>query len=208
MNSPRVTVELPEHRYDTIRAFRQEICRTVGLDPEGPAADPLPYATYLFVYPPAGRVGEVSEPAGMVEFFLYDQAFDSYESAPYSEAANLAELAPMGQMAHLRSVILAEQYRKTRLFQYLLMAMALTAFRMGARFMTAGTGLHNHSILALHQGAGMRRLGFWTPENCAPQQLSLLELEPLAQRVAAMKQLRFFEFEPERLRALRNRRAA
>lgn len=88
----------------------------------------------------------------MIEFFLYDQAFDSYETPPYSQAANLSELAPLHQMAHLRSVILAEPYRKTRLFQYLLMAMALTAFRMGARFMTAGTGVHNHSILALHQG--------------------------------------------------------
>lgn len=199
--APYVTVELPERHHDTIVAFRQEICSIIGLDPHGLLTAPLPFAAYLFVYPDQGQA-----PAGMVEFFFYDQAYDTYAGAPYSQAADLEQIAPMHQMAHVRSVILTAPYRQSRLFQYLCMGMTMAASHMGARFITAGTGLHNHSILALHRKAGMRKLGTYTFGDGAVQQLSLLDLEPIARRVMAMQCPRFLHLDPSLLQEVRHRK--
>jgi GNAT superfamily N-acetyltransferase len=172
----RICLAGAEANPEAVTRFRREICRDIGLDPDGPAARPLPAGSYLFV-----AAASCPAPIGMIELFFYDQLFRSYHEAVYSQAADLAAIAPMHELAHVRSVYVAAGQRRTQLFRYLMAAMVVAARRMGARYLTAGTGLHNHTILALHRRAGMARLGEYVVDG-SPQQLSLLALEPIADR--------------------------
>lgn len=165
-----------ERQRAAIRAFRRDICRTIHLDVGGPAAQPLDYASYLFLF----ADGE-TEPAGMVEFFFYDQAFATFSDAVYSQAADLSAYGSLADLVHLRSVILEPGMRHTRVFVYLMAATVLVTHELGATHLTAGTGIHNEAILALHRRAGMTPLGQYVVDG-ASQQLSLLELAPLVQR--------------------------
>lgn len=198
----RFHVELrgAEHEPSAIRAFRQDICRTIRLDPRGPAAEPLEYASYLFVF----ADGE-AHPAGMVEFFFFDQAFTSFSDAVYSQAADLSVYGALTELAHLRSVILERGVRHTRLFAYLMAAMVLVTHGLGAKHLTAGTGVHNEAILALHRRAGMTALGQYVVDG-APQQLSILELPSLVQRARALLDRGGVTLEDGAARALRERR--
>ena len=191
-----------ERERSAIRAFRQEICRTIRLDPEGPAAQPIDYASYLFVFDE-----EESRPAGMVEFFFYDQAFGAFSDAVYSQAADLGAYGSMSELAHLRSVILEDGQRHTRLFAYLMAAMVTVSHGMGASHMTAGTGVHNEAILALHRRAGMKPLGRYVVDG-SPQQLSLLEVGPLVKRARGLLDRGGVELDDRAARELRERRRA
>ncbi len=203
-NSNRFQIELrgAEREWSAIRAFRQDICRTIRLDADGPAAQPLDYASYLFVF----AKGE-AQPAGMVEFFFYDQAFAEFSDAVYSGAADLNAYGSTAELAHLRSVILEGGQRHTRLFAYLMAAMVIVAHGMGASHLTAGTGVHNDAILALHRRAGMTPLGRYVVDG-SPQQLSLLELPPLVQRARGLLERGGVALEDSAARELRERRRA
>jgi hypothetical protein len=176
----RIELGGAERERSAIHAFRQDICRTVRLDTAGPAATPLDYASYLFVF-----AGGEPRPAGMVEFFFYDQAFAAFSDAVYSQAAELEAYGTVAELAHLRSVILEDNQRHTRLFVYLMAAMVIVAHEMGASHLTAGTGVHNQGILALHRRAGMTPLGRYVVDG-SPQQLSLLKLPPLVSRARGL----------------------
>ncbi|MFI5268176.1 MAG: GNAT family N-acetyltransferase [Chloroflexota bacterium] len=186
---------------EVVIRFRQEICRGVGLNPEGPAAQPLDVASYLFA-----MVDGCSPPVGMIEFFFYDQAFRSFSDAVYSQAADLGAIAPMSEMAHIRSVFVAADWRRTPLFRYLMAAMVVSAHRMGARYMTAGTGLHNRAILALHRRAGMAPLGQYEVDGSA-QQLSLLQLDLIVPRAEAILE-GGVDFDDSLAQALRQRKVS
>ncbi|HET9956735.1 MAG TPA: hypothetical protein VFQ61_19705, partial [Polyangiaceae bacterium] len=169
-----------ERERAAIRAFREDICRTIRLEVGGPAAEPLDYGSYLFLF----AEGE-TQPAGMVEFFFYDQAFAAFSDAVYSQAADLGTYGSLADLVHLRSVILEVGIRHTRVFVYLMAATVLVTQRLGATHLTAGTGIHNDAILALHRRAGMTPLGRYVVDG-APQQLSLLALAPLLQRAKGL----------------------
>ena len=191
-----------EHERAAIRTFRQDICRTIRLDVQGPAAQPLDYASYLFLF----ANGE-THPAGMVEFFFFDQAFASFSDAVYSQAADLAAYGSLADLVHLRSVILEAGIRHTRVFVYLMAAMVLVTHQLGATHLTAGTGIHNDTILTLHRRAGMTPLGEYVVDG-APQQLSLLVLAPLIQRARSLLERGGISVDDSAALELRRRRRA
>ena len=59
--------------------------------------------------------------------------------------------------------------------------MLVSAWKLGARHMTAATSTDYDYVLGLHKNAGMRRLGTFVVDG-SPQQLSVLELAPVAVR--------------------------
>lgn len=186
---------------EAIRGFRREICRRILVDPNGPGIHPLAHAIYVL-----GFADETEAPVGMAEFSFYDDAFDTYSKAVYSQACDLAEIAPMHRMAHVRSVIIDEEHRNSRLFMYLCATLVETAYDLGARYMTASTSTSYNYILGLHKNAGMRRLGVFDLDGSA-QQLSLLDLEPVALRARRLRRRQAPWIGPE-IRQEFDRRAA
>ena len=176
----KIKLKSANENKQTIRKIRKEICRSIGLDVNGLAIEPLDFASYFF-----GYVCPQQEPVALVEFFMYEQAFISYEDAPYSQATNLEKIAPLNQMGHIRSFFLERPYRKSKLFLLLIATTVKVASQMGAHYITAGTGIDNKEILLLHRNAGMKALGKFMVDNSI-QQLSLLELDPLLNRANAL----------------------
>jgi hypothetical protein len=84
-------------------------------------------------------------------------------------------------MIHVRSVIIEENHRNSRLFMHLCASMLFSAWELGARHMTAATSTKYDYVLGLHKNAGMRRLGTFMVDG-SPQQLSVLDLAPVAVR--------------------------
>jgi hypothetical protein len=113
----------------------------------------------------------------------------------------------MSELAHVRSVAMDGEPRGSRAFLYLVSALVGAAGRMGARFVTAGTGLHNDAILALHRAAGMTPLGRYTVDGSV-QQLSVLELSPLLGRAGKILARGGVVFDDRVLQELRSRRKA
>jgi hypothetical protein len=175
---------------DVIRDFRREICCRLGLNPSGPGIQPLPHAVYIF----ALMEGE-ARPAGMAEFFFYDDAFASYSASIYNHACDLSRIAPMHEMIHVRSVIIDPQHRNSKLFLHLSVSLITTAWDLGARYMTASTSTGYDYILGLHKTAGMTRLGTFVVDG-EPQQLSLLELEPVAARAQRLRRRKTIYTDP------------
>lgn len=196
------TIELScaEDHYETIVGFRKEICRNIGLDENGISVSPLKQAVYIF-----GYIRGEQEPIGMIEIFMYDQIFESYSDSVYSHATDLGKIAPIDKLGHVRSVILLPKYQRTRLFLLLVAGLVLVASSMGALYLTAGTGLHNLNILALHQRAGMKPLGFYIVDN-SPQQLSLLDLDPLLVRARKIYLVHSLDIDTELINKIRNRK--
>ena len=186
---------------EIIKKIRKEICRNIGLDENGSAIEPLDFASYLF-----GYVSNQQEPVGLIEFFLYDQAFVSYDDAPYSQATDLGKIAPMNQIGHIRSVFFTKPYRRAKLFLLLMATTVKVAFEMGSRYMTAGTGVHNAKILYLHKRAGMKPLGQYIVDD-SPQQLSLLELDPLINRANEITHKYLVDIDLKLINSLKNLRA-
>jgi hypothetical protein len=193
----RIRISPAEERPESIVHFRQEICRVIGMDDSGPNAQPLDYATYLFVE-------RDHEQVGMIELFFYDQCFGTYADAIYARAADLSALAPMCELAHVGSVIVDPPYRGTRAFLFLTAAMVLAAHRMGARYLTAATGVANHEILALHRNAGMTPLGRFNHDGSSFA-LSLLDVGSRAHQAAAILERHGIALDPDALQALRER---
>ena len=175
---------------EVIREFRRDICQRIGMSPNGPGVHPLPHAFYLFA-----RENRYSDPAGMIEFFFYDDAFADYSDSVYSQAGDLSQVAPMQEMIHVRSVIIDEAHRNSKMFLHLCAALMATAWDMGARFMTASTSTNYQYILGLHKNAGMKRLGVFTLDGAA-QQLSFLELEPVASRAKRLTRHAVLQVDP------------
>jgi hypothetical protein len=166
---------------DVIRDFRREICGRLGLNPNGPGIQPLPHALYIFACDDSH-----ARPSGMAEFFFYDDAFASFSASIYNHACDLSRIAPMHEMIHVRSVIIDQQHRNSKLFLHLSVSLITSAWDLGARYMTAATSTGYDYILGLHKTAGMTRLGTFVVDG-APQQLSLLELEPVAARAQRLR---------------------
>ena len=181
----KITTASAKGNEQAIIHFRRQICARIGLDPDGAFVQPLPHATYLFGY----QIDD-GEPVGMIEFFHYNHAFRSFADSPYGKAANLEAFGSLEQLAHVRSLIIEEAHQRSRLFKFLCASMCVVAHRQGARYMTAGTGAHNQDILAIHRSAGMHEVGRYTMDG-AEQILNILELEPMVQRVANMRNTSF-----------------
>ncbi len=183
---------------ETIKKIRKEINQNIGLAKNSSAIEPLNFASYLF-----GYTCNQKEPVGLIEFFLYDQAFSSYDNAPYSQATDLTKIVPMAQMGHIRSVFLKKNYRRSKLFLLLLATTVKVASQMGAHYMTAGTGIHNTEILHLHKRAGMKFLGQYMVDDSL-QQLSLLELDPLLNRANKITDKYLVDIDLKLINSLRN----
>jgi RimJ/RimL family protein N-acetyltransferase len=196
----RIRVCPAEQRSEAIVRFRQEICHVIGMNADGPDAQPLDYATYLFVE-------RNNEQIGMVELFFYDQCFKTHTDVTYARAADLAALAPLNEIAHVGSVIVDSQYRGTRAFLCLVAAMILAAHRLGAHYLTASTNVHNREILALHRTAGMTALGCFDHSG-SEHALSLLDVGSRAGQAAEILGRCGIELDLETLRVLRARTSA
>ena len=187
---------------DHIHGFRKRICTLIGVDPDGPAARPLAEALYLFAF-----ARDKLAPVAMVEFYFYEDVFQSYQRAPFNDAYQLSTIAPMSAMIHVRSVIMEDEYRHSMLFLYLSAALVETAYSLGARFLTAATSMQYDYILGLHTTAGMRKLGTFTVEG-SPQQLSLLELEPAALRASRIRRRKPPLYGTDLMREIKEQRIA
>jgi hypothetical protein len=163
-----------------IREFRHDICQRIGINPSEDAVAPLPYAFYLFAHSDTRE-----EPAGMIEFFFNDDAFANFSNFSYTKAYDLSRIGAPSEMIHVRSVIIEEGYRNSRLFMHLCAAMLVSAWELGARHMTAATSATYDYVLGLHKNAGMRRLGNFMVDG-STQQLSVLDLEPVAVRAQSL----------------------
>jgi hypothetical protein len=161
-----------------IRRSRTEICGLIGLQPEGHAVEPVPYGLYLFVF------DDGSEPAGMAEFYFYDE--DDYRRCFYDGSRELKAIAPLSELIHVRSLYMGSEKRKSIRFLYLVAALVDVAHALGARYMTAGTSVDNDYILGLHATAGMRKVGAFEVDGSL-QQLSLMDLTPMAIRARTLR---------------------
>jgi RimJ/RimL family protein N-acetyltransferase len=193
----RLSIRPAEERSDAIVRLRKEICKAIGMDADGPDALPLDYATYLFV-----ERNDV--PVGMVELFFYDQCSKAHTDEMYARSARLAQLAPANELAHVGSVIVDAPFRGTRAFLCLVAAMILAAHRMGARYLTAATGVDNHEIIALHRTAGMAPLGRFEHDGSLFAQ-SLLDVGSRAARAAAILERCGVTLDSAALQTLRGR---
>jgi hypothetical protein len=159
-----------------IREFRRDICRRIGVNPGEAMVAPLPYAFYLLAY------SDTQEgPVGMIEFFFNDDAFAYSSNFSYTKAYDLSQIGTPSEMIHVRSVIISENYRNSRLFMHLCASLLFSAWELGARHMTAATSTTYDYVLGLHKNAGMRRLGTFMVDG-SPQQLSVLDMAPVAGR--------------------------
>ena len=136
-----------------IRAFRQQIGNAMGMRAEGPLLEPLPHAFYLFAYQEHDQ-----PPAGMIEFFFYEDAFASYEKAVYNEAYDLSSIGPMNELVHVRSLVVKDQHRGS-LFVHLCSAMIEVSSALSRRYLTVVTRDNQNAALRFYQNAGMQRLG-------------------------------------------------
>jgi len=110
----------------------------------------------------------------------------------------------MHEMIHVRSVIIDPAHRNSRLFLHLSAGLITTAWELGARYMTASTSTSYDYILGLHKGAGMTRLGTFVVDG-TPQQLSLLELEPVAARAQRLRRRQAIHVNHSAREAMRRR---
>jgi hypothetical protein len=189
-----------EERCEDIVRYRQEICRRIGLDPNGPAGRPNDFTTYLFIE-------HRRETVGMVEFFCYDQRFAAYADVPYARAEDVAALAPLHELAHVCSVILDARHRGTRAFLLLTAAMIRSTSELGVRYLTAATGANNSDIIALHRNAGMTPFGAFRREDTL-QVVSLLDVRSRADQARHVLERHAIALDRSRLLALRGRRSA
>lgn len=197
----RMTLATAETHADDIVRLRREICSLIHLDPNGRSVHPLPYAAYVF-----GWEEGVEQPIAMGELFRYDQAFDRFEDAVYSQATDLSRLGSLRELVHIRSMYTAPNRRSGRLFGYLCVAVAVAARGLGARYATAGTSVDNAAILKIHRAAGMQPLGGYTVDG-APQQLSLLEIEWVLKRAERLRYKHIVQFSDDVLIEISGRRA-
>ncbi len=130
---------------------------------------PLPYAFYLLAFDHK-RV----EPAGMVEFFFYDQAFDCYHDCPYPQAFHLSRLAPMGHVVQVRNLIVDASENRAALIRLLVDSMTFIARALGARYLTASEGIDFAALRSLTRETGATQID---PVNDGEKELSLLALD-------------------------------
>jgi hypothetical protein len=170
-----VTLQRAGEHAELIRHFRTEISALIGVEQTPAATDPLPYGLYLFV------AGDGGVPVGMAEFYFYDDAFSDYRSCVYNRAFDLAKIAPMHEMIHLRSLYLGPERRNSVAFLYLVASLVDLAVEFGARFMTAGTAVDYAYVVRLHRTARMCTLGTYEVDG-SQQALALMDLAPVARR--------------------------
>jgi hypothetical protein len=96
---------------------------------------PLPYALYLFAFDDGAP-----EPAGMAEFFVYDQAFDRFDDCPYRAALDLERIATLEQVVHVRSLVVQQDKQDTAR-RLLYESMVSTATELGGRYLSADTAI-------------------------------------------------------------------
>lgn len=144
----RATIGRAEDYRGTIVKFRTQLSRQIGFAASCRDAEPLPYAFYLFAWDESD-----SEPLGMLEFFFYDQAFDSYADCPYAQAFDLEHIVPMDRIVHVRSLVVNEGEHQPALLQCLSETLAAAASELGARYLTADAALLESALPKLSFGA-------------------------------------------------------
>lgn len=194
----KVTCERAEDCWSVISGFRRMICEELRFDPDGPLGQPLEYASYIIAWDRAGI------PVAMAEVFRYDQAFARYEDCSYNDATDLSAVAPLNELAHIRSMATLKDRRMTRMFGYLCFGLGHVTRALGCRFTTAGTGTDNTDVIRLHDGAGMTALGTYDAEG-EPQRLSLLDTQPILDRFELLRNPSFLQLDQEKLADLRTR---
>lgn len=157
----RIRLSGPQGHEADIIAFRQGIMRAIHMDPQGPAAQPLPYGAYLFC-----SVEGEQQPVAMGELYVYTQRFADFSRVPYCEAYDLSQLGPLEQFIHLRSFFVAPGLRRASLV-YALMSCALmrVSLDLGTTLMTAGTHSENAYNIRLFERTGLKQLGYYTVEG-------------------------------------------
>lgn len=185
---------------DTIRGFRKRICMAIGVNPSGPAAESLAHSLYLFGF----ADGQIP-PVGMAEFFFHDDALHSYTNALHHQAYDLSKIAPLREMIHLRSLIIADEFQRSSLFLYLCAAVTEIAHDLGAHYLTAATNVEYSYVVGLHKNAGMAKLGTYCLDGSV-QQLSLIELEGSVHRARRLCRRRPPIYGTELIEALKETR--
>jgi hypothetical protein len=170
-----------EDNVNTIVRFRTEFLARSDAATEPNDVYPLPYAFYLFVFDDGA-----AEPAGMVEFFFYDQAFDRYDDCPHLEARDAARIAPLEQVVHVRSLVIEQHHQHDALRRFLCESMVCTASELGARYMSADAAIGVAQLQAAKLNAdASQRQGLQHVETT----LSLLAFDLDARRAVAAEQL-------------------
>jgi hypothetical protein len=170
----RATLGRAEDYRGSIVKFRTQLSRQIGFAASCRDAEPLPFAFYLFAWDESD-----SEPSGMLEFFLYDQAFDSYADCPYAQVFDLEHIAPMDRIVHVRSLVANDGEHQSALLQCLSEALAAVANELGARYLTADAALLESGSLKV--SFGPTRSARYRIDG-VDKTLSLVGLKPIADR--------------------------
>ncbi len=150
----RATFGRAEDYRGSIVKFRTQLGRQIGFASATRDCEPLPYAFYVFAWS-----GGNPEPAGMLEFFFYDQAFDSYADCPFSQAFDLEHVAPMDRIVHVRSLVASSGANEAASLRILGNALASICRTFGARFLTAEADFFPDAAARSCAGAGLLRHG-------------------------------------------------
>jgi hypothetical protein len=165
----QVTLEQrPGHAHaDYVIAARREILDRIAVGAPDPAlCQPLRHGFYVFALDDHHPRG----PVGMLEGFLYHQAFRRLEDAPYAQAGDLSRFGSPSELFHVRSVHVAPEHRgDRRIFPRLTMAIAAICVELGARHFTAGTAADARDLLHLSSRAAACSARRWRAVPPSPR---------------------------------------
>jgi hypothetical protein len=193
-----------ETDFSYIKEVRSRTLEAIGLSPETPSANPLHYAVYLGLY-----IDGRSRPAGLAEAYFLDQAFPNYDGCPYRPDC-LSKLCEFNSMAHIRTIYVDPEYRRTRPFYlYLYLAMCRIFSELGARYAAMATSPDDPVLLRLYAKTGGKMLGHTSVPLIKDCQLALyaFELKALLRHPRLPRILSRLKVDFEKLKETRSRAA-
>lgn len=195
----RVSLARAEDYRGVIVRFRTELCRRMAFAAAEFDVEPLPYAFYVFVWD-----GVETEPIGMVEFFFYDQAYDSYSACPHRLALDLERAASLDRILHVRSVIVGDCDNQTAVLQRLGESIVKIAGKLGGRYLTADADLLDNNCLDFRANGSAVRAGTYQM-NGIEKKLCLFSVETVLERCKGDDSFAAIEFDAILLQSIRLR---
>ncbi len=163
---------------DTVRQFREDICRCSGFDFDERSTSALSYALYLFAF-----TGGDASAAGMLEFFFFRDARAHGGPVPSILLQKISPAVTIKDVVHVGSLAIREDKRNSRVLTELCRAFVNLACSLGVRVVTVGSSIDNRRSAVLQSRMGLRPLGSFEAHGSSID-LSYCEMAVARERVA------------------------
>jgi len=184
-----------------IYEMRKKVLAAMGAPVETKAADPLPFAFYVFAY---NKKGET--PIAFTEFFIYDQRFESFEDSQYGKAADLANYGDLSEFTHIRSLYISSQARRVgTLYRILSQSLVIISVEFGVKYATAGTPADNDYQISIFERTGGKIIGKYPFEN-KEHNLIIFNLTEIIKEDITERTKKYFSYDNTLMQKIRRRR--